>query len=210
MQKELFYTIFFMSLLLGCIYQGCQKDEEIVKADQRPQTVDTDKINLAEFEGRDGSRLPFDFPVSQTIIDPFTAGGPQTAINMARLDTATYTILDPQAAANPFNLGVTFKKYRTIKYFTDGTAYKLDVWAPNHGNYYIVAGDTINNQLSNQNPKNYITVTRGPKSEPFYDHYFGKYRRRFFYTITGPDSLGNNTITPAEPINNNFKFKYIL
>lgn len=190
---------------------ACVKDEQqlqIVKAGFVSYSIDDITVNV---DLRDGEKLGLDFPGSQVIYDLFKPGTPQTAFNQNLMDSITYTKVS-NSGVNPLNLGVTFRKYFTIKYFKDGTTYSDKVYAPEYlGNFTKVIPNVINNQLNVNNPFNYITIEVGKRNETYFDHKCGTVKKRYFYTeYAVTDSVGYYTIDGDRCTSNVFSYKLIL
>ncbi len=191
---------------------GCLKDE--MKKEQNTQVVKTHKyfnVDYFEMTGfRDGGQNAFQFMTSMVEYDPFKPGYPQTAINIQRLDSVKYfRISEPNAGA----FDTDFDIYNITYYFIDGTTKTSNrIYAESIiGNSYTYLPDTDYNQLSVNNPVNFITLKRGVRSEPYVDNGCGKVKRRFPYThYFNADSVGVNTIDGDRCSSNVFSYQLII
>lgn len=189
---------------------ACIKDADSnnITTDNYQQSV---SFNPEDFQpndmmGREGVRLPFDFPKSNVIIDLFTAGRPEWALNIKKVDSTTYQRFST-AGAN--YQGVTFHQYVSTRHFKDGTVFVKKVYAPANGSFYKVMPIQSYNQLDSTNRYNFIQIVSTPRSEPYFDHRCGKSKRRYFYTIISTDTLGTATIDADRCFTNVFSYKLI-
>lgn len=207
MKQIITFTLIFMIF-------GCLKDE--IPKEQNTQVVQSkkyfsiDDFNSPEFEGiRDGGQNTFQFMTSMVEYDPFKPGYPQTAINIQRMDSVKYfRISEPNAGA----FGTEFDIYNITYYFKDGTTklssriYAESVIGASH-TYYP---DNTYNQLSVNNPSNYVTLKRSTRAETYADNGCGKIKRRFNYThYFNTDSVGVNTIDGDRCNSNVFSYQLI-
>lgn len=202
--KHLIFITAITGLLVFTL--GCLKDEI-----EQPETKGHKYFSIDDYQaGRDGGQQPFHFMTDQVEYDPFKPGYPQTAINLQRLDSTKYQrIGTPNAGA----WGTTFDLYNITYYFKNGTTkttgriYAESVIGASH-TYYP---DLIYNQLSVNNPVNFITLKRGTRSEPYVDNGCGKVKRRFPYThYFNQDSVGVNTIDGDRCNSNVFSYQLII
>ena len=204
--------IIFITVITGLLVftLGCLKDE--MTKEQNTQIVQSKKyFNVDDFEmtGRDGGQQPFHFMTSQVEYNPFKPGYPQTAINLQRLDSTKYQrIGTPNAGA----WGTTFDIYNITYYFKDGTTKSTGrIYAESViGNSHTYYPDNTYNQLSVNNPANYVTLKRSAKAEKYADNICGKIKRRFNYThYFNTDSVGVNTIDGDRCNSNVFSYQLI-
>jgi len=194
---------------LGCLKDEISKEQstEIV---QPKKYFSIDDFNSPEFGGiRDGGQNAFQFATSQVEYDPFKLGYPQTVINIQRLDSVKYfRISEPNAGA--FN--TEFDIYNITYFFKDGSTKQSNrIYAESIlGAAYTYLPNTDYNQLSVNNPVNYVTLKRGTRSEPYVDNGCGKVKRRFPYThYFNTDSIGVNTIDGDRCSSNVFSYQLI-
>jgi len=201
----------FLTALIGILIftLSCLKDE--IAKDKVPevkQESETTEFYAEQFEGlegkRDGIQLAFSFPVSMVDFNPFTAT--QSAYHIAKIDSVKYSRLDNQQY---FYAGSTWAKYHRNIYFTDIQATDV-VFAPIHGQTYIVSPLDEYNQLDASNPNYTVTLIRQTKSEHYYDHKCGKNKKKFWYTIISGDATATATIDGDRCMSNVFSYKLIL
>jgi len=200
--------VFLVSGLVVTYILSCIKEEPIEQ--QKSNVVYTvDDFNPNEdYFGRDGVRLPFDFPGSQVIFDPFVPTRTQIAFNQMKLDSAVYERTSTSGAGYQ---GIIWHKYISIKYFGD-TIYKHEVYAPALlGSNKVIYPNVEFNQLNIDNQKNCITLLL-QRSEPYYDAWCGKAKKRYMYKIIGnsTDTLGMNSIDSKQCNSNNFSYQLII
>ena len=208
-----FKTLLLINILILAMY-GCLKDD----ISTMPEAANTHKyFNIEDLDPaafltkhlRDGGQNPFQFMTSQVEYDPFKQGYPQTVINIQRLDSVKYfRISEPNAGA----WDTEFDIYNITYYFKDGSTKQSNrIYAESIlGNTYTYLPDTDYNQLSVNNPVNYVTLKRGVRSELYVDNGCGKVKRRFPYThYFNNDSIGVNTIDGDRCSSNVFSYQLI-
>lgn len=208
--------IIFITAITGLLVftLGCLKDE--ISKEQNTQVVQSkkyfsiDDFNSIEFGGfRDGGQNAFQFATSQVEYDPFKPGYPQTVINIQRLDSVKYfRTSEPNAGA----FDTEFDIYNITYYFKDGSTKQSNrIYAESIlGNSYTYLPNTDYNQLSVNNPVNYVTLKRGVRSETYVDNGCGKVKKRFPYThYFNIDSIGINTIDGDRCSSNVFSYQLI-
>lgn len=208
--------IIFITAITGLLVftLGCLKDE--ISKEQNTQVVQSkkyfsvDDFNSIEFGGfRDGGQNAFQFATSQVEYDPFKPGYPQTVINIQRLDSVKYfRTSEPNAGA----FDTEFDIYNITYFFKDGTTKTSNrIYAESIlGNSYTYLPNTDYNQLSVNNPVNYVTLKRGVRSETYVDNGCGKVKKRFPYThYFNIDSIGINTIDGDRCSSNVFSYQLI-
>jgi len=207
MKKQFLFLTALIGILIFTL--SCLKDE--IAKDKVPevkQDSGTTEFYAEQFEGlegkRDGVQLAFSFPVSMVDFNPFTST--QSAYHIAKIDSVIYDRLDNQQY---FYAGSTWAKYHRNIYFTDIQATDV-VFAPIHGQTYIVSPLVEYNQLDVSNPNYSVTLIRQTKSEPYYDHKCGKMMKRFWYKIITGDNQVLYTIDPVNCGTNVFFYKLIL
>jgi len=179
MKKQIIFLGVLLVLL--AVTFGCLKDEI---QDKVPAITDEGItiINPDQFEDlegkRDGVQLAFSFPVSMVDFNPFTST--QSAYHIAKIDSVIYDRVDNQQY---FYAGSTWAKYHRNIYFDSIQVLDM-VFAPIHGQTYIVSPLVEYNQLDVNNPNYSVTLIRQTKSEPYYDHKCGKNKKKFWYDIT--------------------------
>jgi len=194
-------------LVLLAVTFGCRKDEI---QDKVPETTDEgitiiNPDQFADLEGkRDGVQLSFSFPVSMVDFNPFTST--QSAYHIAKIDSVIYDRVDNQQY---FYAGSTWAKYHRNIYFDSIQVLDM-VFAPIHGQTYIISPLEEYNQLDVSNPNYSVTLIRQTKSEPYYDHKCGKMMKRFWYKIITGDNQVLYTIDPVNCGTNVFFYKLIL
>lgn len=205
--------IIFITAITGLLVftLGCLKDE--ISKEQNTQVVQSKKyFSVDDFNHsgfRDGGQNAFQFATSQVEYDPFKPGYPQTVINIQRLDSVKY-YRTSQPNANAFD--TEFDIYNITYFFKDGTTKTSNrIYAESIlGNSYTYLPNTDYNQLSVNNPVNFITLKRGVRSEPYVDNGCGKIKRRFPYThYFNNDSIGVNTIDGDRCSSNVFSYQLI-
>lgn len=208
MRNTTIATIIIVALILNL---NCLKEEQqpqIVKAGTTAYTIEDITLKT---DIRYGEKLPLDFPTSQVNYNLFVQGTPQTAFNQNLMDSIKYFKL-AGSGVNPLNMGVTFRKYYTVKYFKDGSNYQDKVYAPEYlGELTVIVPNVANNQLNVNNPFNYITIEVGKRNETYFDHKCGTVKKRYFYTeFANLDSVGYYTIDGDRCTSNVFSYKLIL
>ena len=203
--------VIFLTALIGILIftLSCLKDE--IAKDKVPevkQESGTTEFYADQFDGlegkRDGVQLAFSFPVSMVDYNPFTAT--QTAYNIMKIDSVIYDRVDNQQY---FYAGATWGKYHRNLYFDSIQVLDM-VFAPIHGQTYIVSPLVEYNQLDVNNPNYSVTLIRQTKSEPYYDHKCGKNKKKFWYTIISGDATATATIDGDRCSSNVFAYKLIL
>lgn len=194
-------------LVLLAVTFGCLKNE----VDDKLPVIAESSITFfnpdlfSDLEGkRDGVQLAFSFPVSMVDFNPFTAT--QTAYNIMKIDSVIYDRVDNQQY---FYAGSTWAKYHRNIYFTDVQSLDM-VFAPIHGQTYIISPLVEYNQIDNSNPNYTVTLIRQTKSEPYFDHKCGKMMKRFWYKIITGDTQALHTIDPNGCSTNVYFYKLIL
>lgn len=205
--------IIFITAITGLLVftLGCLKDE--ISKEQNTQVVQSKKyFSVDDFNHsgfRDGGQNAFQFATSQVEYDPFKQGYPQTVINIQRLDSVKYfRISEPNAGA----WDTEFDIYNITYYFKDGSTKQSNrIYAESIlGAEYTYLPDTDYNQLSVNNPVNYVTLKRGTRSETYVDNGCGKVKNRFPYThYFNTDSVGINTIDGDRCSSNVFSYQLI-
>jgi len=208
-----FKTLLLINILILAMY-GCLKDDDSIM----PEAAKTHKyFNIDDFDPaafltkylRDGGQNAFQFMTSMVEYDPFKSGYPQTVINIQRLDSVKY-FRTSQPNAGAFD--TEFDIYNITYYFKDGSTKQSNrIYAESIlGNSYTYLPDTDYNQLSVNNPVNYVTLKRGTRSELYVDNGCGKVKRRFPYThYFNTDSIGVNTIDGDRCSSNVFSYQLI-
>ena len=201
----------FLTALIGILIftLSCLKDE--IAKDKVPevkQESGTTQFYAEQFDGiegkRDGVQLAFSFPVSMVDFNPFTAT--QSAYHIAKIDSVIYDRVDNQQY---FYAGSTWSKYHRNIYFDSIQVLDM-VFAPIHGQTYIVSPLVEYNQLDVSNPNYSVTLIRQTKSEHYYDHKCGKNKKKFWYTIISGDVSTSATIDGDRCLSNVFAYKLIL
>lgn len=210
--KHLIFITAITGLLiftLGCLKDDLNKTEN-TQVVQSKKYFSIDDFNSIEFGGfRDGGQNAFQFATSQVEYDPFKPGYPQTVINIQRLDSVKYfRTSEPNAGA----FDTEFDIYNITYFFKDGTTKTSNrIYAESIlGNSYTYLPNTDYNQLSVNNPVNYVTLKRGVRSETYVDNGCGKVKKRFPYThYFNIDSIGINTIDGDRCSSNVFSYQLI-
>ena len=206
MKKQFLFLTALIGILiftLSCLKDEIAKDKVPVITDEGITIINPDQFS--DLEGkRDGVQLAFSFQVSMVDFNPFTAT--QTAYNNVKIDSVIYDRVDNQQY---FYAGSTWAKYHRNIYFTDVQSLDM-VFAPIHGQTYIVSPLLEYNQMDNSNPNYTVTLIRQSKSEPYFDHRCGKNKKRFLYTIISGGVSTSATIDGDRCSSNVFAYKLIL
>ena len=206
MKKQVIFLTALIGILiftLSCLKEEIAKDKVPAITDEGITIINPDQFT--DLEGkRDGVQLAFSFPVSMVDFNPFTAT--QSAYHIAKIDSVIYDRVDNQQY---FYAGSTWAKYHRNIYFDSIQVLDM-VFAPIHGQTYIVTPLEEYNQLDVNNPNYSVTLIRQTKSEPYYDHKCGKMMKRFWYKIITGENQVLYTIDPANCGTNVFFYKLIL
>ena len=192
-------TIFFVS--------SCTDDDAPV---EKPVTT-TQVLSLEDFLnivwGRDGVKAPFAFTGAMTIIDPFTPGVPQIAINQSLLDSVTVTKLS--------NTGVNYQNqfwyyYHSTYYFQDSTAnFEIKCYYnQSNGDQNTIYPNVANNQLSPSNTNSWIEITRKSKSQDYFDLYCGRTKKLVEHHITTQNYDADILVQSNRCNSNLYSFQY--
>jgi len=206
MKKQIIFLAVLLVLLavtFGCLKEEIAKDKVPAITDEGITIINPDQFT--DLEGkRDGVQLAFSFPVSMVDFNPFTAT--QSAYHIAKIDSVIYDRVDNQQY---FYAGSTWSKYHRNIYFDSIQVLDM-VFAPIHGQTYIVSPLVEYNQLDVNNPNYSVTLIRQTKSEQYFDHKCGKMMKRFWYKIITGEIQALHTIDPNSCGTNVFFYKLIL
>jgi hypothetical protein len=207
--KHIIFILFLLSVLFGVV--GCLKEDTKSQRDTNSPLINHKyfTIESVDFSGiRDGGRRPFHFVTSQVTYDPFTKGYPQEATNIQKLDSVTYVRVE---ATNAGAFDTSFDIYNITQYFKDGSTKSATVYGETKlGDKYTYLPDTDFNQLSVNNPYNFVTLKRGTRAETYTDNVCGKVKKRFTYIhYFNQDSVGVNSIDGDRCISNVFSYQLI-